>query len=79
MRIEWTPGALTSAARFMADQPGMRAINAAIIGLAGDPEPPEAFVRGGYRRLRAGVYRVMYAVEEDIITVLRVDRVISGS
>ena len=63
----------------MADQPGMRAINAAVIGLAGDPEPPEAFVRGGYRRLRAGVYRVMYAVEEDIITVLRVDRVISGS
>jgi mRNA-degrading endonuclease RelE of RelBE toxin-antitoxin system len=78
VRIEWTPAALASAARFMADQPGMRAINAAIIRLAGDPEPPEAFVRGSYRRLRAGVYRVMYAVEEDIITVLRVDRVISA-
>jgi mRNA-degrading endonuclease RelE of RelBE toxin-antitoxin system len=38
---------------------------------------PGAFVRGGYRRLRVGAYRVMYAVEEDIITVLRVDRVTS--
>jgi len=61
----------------MADQTGMRAINAAVTRLADDPEPSGAFVRGGYRRLRVGVYRVMYAVEEDIITVLPIDRVTS--
>jgi mRNA interferase RelE/StbE len=77
VRIEWTPAALASAARFIVDQPGMRAINAAVIRLADDPEPPGAFVRGGYRRLRVGAYRVMYAVEDNIITVLRVDRVIA--
>jgi len=75
--IDWTPAALASAARFMSDQVGMRAINAAILGLLADPEPPEAFIRGGYRRLRVGRYRVLYAITEQIITILRVDRVIS--
>jgi len=41
----------------MADQAGMRAVNQAVAALAEDPEPPEVFVRGSYRRLRAGVYR----------------------
>jgi hypothetical protein len=35
----------------MADQAGMRAVNAAVAALADDPEPPGAFVRGDYRRL----------------------------
>jgi mRNA-degrading endonuclease RelE of RelBE toxin-antitoxin system len=74
VRVEWTPAALSSAARFFADQPGMRALNAAIAALADDPEPAQAYVRGEYRRLRAGDYRVMYALEENLITVLRVDR-----
>jgi mRNA interferase RelE/StbE len=67
--------AVTSAARFTSDQNGMRAINAAVAALAGDPEPPEAFIRGEYRRLRVGLYRVMYAVDDDVVTVERVDRV----
>ena len=33
MRIEWTPGTLESAARFIADQPGMHAINKAVAAL----------------------------------------------
>lgn len=66
--------AVTSAARFTADQDGMRAINAAVAALAGDPEPPEAFVRGDYRRLRVGAYRVLYEVESDLVRVIRVDR-----
>jgi hypothetical protein len=66
--------ALSSAARFIADQPGMRALNAAVAALADDPEPAQAYVRGDYRRLRAGDYRVMYALEGTLITVLRVDR-----
>ncbi|HMH94023.1 MAG TPA: type II toxin-antitoxin system RelE/ParE family toxin [Streptosporangiaceae bacterium] len=67
--------AVTSAARFTSDQDGMRAINTAVAALADDPEPPEAFIRGAYRRLRVGAYRVMYAVEGDLVAVIRVDRV----
>ena len=53
----------------------MREIAAAVKALAVDPDPPDAFVRGSYRRLRVGAYRVMYVVEEDIVTIERVDRV----
>jgi hypothetical protein len=60
----------------MADQHGMRAIAAAVSALAVDQNPPDAFVRGSYRRLRVGVYRVMYVVEDDVVTVERVDRII---
>ena len=74
MRAEWTPAALESAAGFITDQPAMRAINMAVATLARDPVPPEAFVRGDYRRLRAGAYRVMYVVDDDVVTVVRVDR-----
>jgi hypothetical protein len=54
----------------------MHAIAAAVSALAVDPNPRDAFVRGSYRRLRVGVYRVMYVVEEDVVTIERVDRVI---
>ncbi len=53
----------------------MRAIGGAVAGLAVDPYPPEAFHRGGYHRLRVGQYRVVYIVEDDLITVERVDRI----
>ena len=33
------------------------------------------FVRGAYRRLRVGPYRVLYEVESDLITIVRIDRV----
>ena len=59
MRIEWSVTAQASARRYMADQHGMRAIAAAASALAVDPNPPDACVRGSYRRLRVGVYRVM--------------------
>jgi mRNA-degrading endonuclease RelE of RelBE toxin-antitoxin system len=58
----------------MADQPGMRALNSAIAALADDPAPREAFIRGRYRRLKVGQYRVMYDLEGDLVTVKRVDR-----
>ena len=57
----------------MDDQDGMRAISAAVSALAVDPNPQDAFIRGDYRRLRVGVYRVMYVVEDDIITIERID------
>jgi mRNA-degrading endonuclease RelE of RelBE toxin-antitoxin system len=54
----------------------MRTVSAAVAALANDPNPPEAFVRGDYRRLRVGRYRIMYVVEKDLITVERVDRTV---
>jgi mRNA-degrading endonuclease RelE of RelBE toxin-antitoxin system len=73
--IVWRHAALTSARRFMADQAGMRDVNRAIAALAEDPEPPDAFVRGSYCRLRVGTYRVLYEVEADVVTIVRVDKV----
>lgn len=58
----------------MEDQDGMRAIGAVVVRLAENPYPPEAFHRGDYHRLRVGQYRVVYFVEDDLITVERVDR-----
>lgn len=74
MRVEWLPTALASARRYMTDQAGMRAIGAAIDQLPGNPYPPAAFRWGEVLRLRVGPYRIMYTVEGDLITILRVDR-----
>jgi mRNA-degrading endonuclease RelE of RelBE toxin-antitoxin system len=52
--------------------------SAAVARLAGNPYPPEAFHRGDYHRSRAGSYRVVYMVDDDLITVERVDRVTDG-
>lgn len=74
MRIEWSPAARASARRFLADQPGMRAIGSLVEGLIADPLPADGFHRGDYHRLRTGAYRVTYVVEADIVTIERVDR-----
>lgn len=60
----------------MDDQEGLRAVNTAVAALADDLEPPEAFVRGNYRRLHVGDYRVMYEIEGDLIIIVRVDRLV---
>jgi mRNA-degrading endonuclease RelE of RelBE toxin-antitoxin system len=75
VRIEWTPTAVASARRYMHDQNGMRAIGTAVATLADIPypSPPEGFHRGRYHRLRAGPYRIMYVVDDNVITVERVD------
>ena len=80
MRIEWTPAAVASARRFMRDQEGLRAVGAAVAALAEEPypPPPAGFHRGRYHRLRAGVYRIVYVVDEDVVTVERVDRLLTG-
>ena len=52
----------------------MRAIGAAVARLSDNPYPPEAFRWGEVLRLRVGLYRIMYTVEGDLITILRVDR-----
>jgi hypothetical protein len=73
--IIWSGIAQATFVRFMADQAGMMAVNRAVEALADDPAPAGAFIRGAYRRLRVGPYRVLYEVEEDLITIVRVDRV----
>ena len=75
MKIEWSRHGQRTMRRFMRDQEGMKAITVAVAGLALDPNPPEAFVRGEYRRLRVGPFRVKYIVEEDVITVDEVAKV----
>lgn len=59
----------------MHDQVGIRAIGTAVAGLADDPLPAEGFHRGRYHRLRVGLYRILYVIDGDVITVERVDRV----
>ena len=63
MRIIWSEIAQATFVRFMADLAGMMAVNRAVEALADDPAPLGAFVRGAYRRLRVGPYRVLYEVE----------------
>lgn len=74
MRVTWSQASQVTARRFLADQAGMRAVNAAVAALADDPEPPAAFVRGEYHRLKVGPYRIMYLVGDDLVTIIRVDR-----
>jgi mRNA-degrading endonuclease RelE of RelBE toxin-antitoxin system len=78
VRIEWTPAAVTSARRYMPDQAGMRAIGVAVAAPAEDPcsPPPEGFHRGSYHQLRVGLYRIMYVVDDEVITIERVDRLL---
>jgi mRNA-degrading endonuclease RelE of RelBE toxin-antitoxin system len=59
----------------MEDQDGMRAIGLAVAALALDPYPPEGLHQGEYHRLRVGRFRVVYVVDDDLVTVERVDRV----
>jgi mRNA-degrading endonuclease RelE of RelBE toxin-antitoxin system len=74
VRVYWSPVAQAAVRRYLTDQDGIRAINTAVAALTADPNPPEAFVRGSYRRLKVGLYRVAYVVEGDAITIERLDR-----
>jgi mRNA-degrading endonuclease RelE of RelBE toxin-antitoxin system len=58
----------------MHDQDGMRAIVAAVTALADDPLPAAGFHRGRYHRLRVGLYRIMYLIDDTMITIEHVDR-----
>ena len=60
----------------MEDQDGMRAIAVAVAALVLDPYPLEGFHQGEYHRLRVGQFRVVYVVEDILLTVERVDRVL---
>jgi mRNA-degrading endonuclease RelE of RelBE toxin-antitoxin system len=78
VRAEWSPRAVTTASRFLEDADGMRTVVAALDALAADPYPADSFRWGDMFRLRSGRYRIMYVVENDLITIERVDRVSGG-
>jgi mRNA-degrading endonuclease RelE of RelBE toxin-antitoxin system len=78
LRVEWSPRAVTTASRFLDDTGGMKTVVATLDALAGNPYPAESFRWGDMLRLRAGRYRIMYVVEDDLITIERVDRVSEG-
>ena len=75
MTVEWSPRAVATASRLLVDGEGMQAVVAALDALAGDPYPAQSFQWGEMLRLRVGRYRVMYVIEDDLITIERVDRV----
>jgi hypothetical protein len=46
----------------------------AVAGLATNRLPADAFHAGEYHRRRVGRYRVAYAIDDELITVMRADR-----
>lgn len=69
-RIELRPAAIRAIKKL--DPPVARRIQGAIALLAEDPRPPASRpLRGrpGYR-VRVGAYRVVYAVEDDVLVVV---------
>ena len=50
----------------------MKSISGRINGLAADPRPPGAEKLEGYEywRVRAGDYRIVYSIEDELLTVL---------
>lgn len=58
------------------DKPRRRRVMAVIDGLAADPRPPQCVKLSGSRnewRVRAGDYRVLYAVHDDRLLVLVIE------
>jgi mRNA interferase RelE/StbE len=73
--VEWAPNAVTTASRFLDDPAGLAAVMEAVEALTTDPRPPGAVPWGEVFRLHVGRYRVMYSIEDDVVTIDRVDRV----
>jgi mRNA-degrading endonuclease RelE of RelBE toxin-antitoxin system len=78
VRVEWSAAAQASVRRYMRDQAGMICHRYRGVQPCRGPYPVEGFHRGDWHRLQIGAYRVLYAVEGDLVTVVRVDRA-SGS
>ena len=81
LRIEYDERAISQAAAFLDDLPGLREVLDAIDRLADDPRPAGSFPYGSpdLRRLRAGRYRVLYEITEDAVAVRHIARGIAGS
>ncbi|MFE7898821.1 type II toxin-antitoxin system RelE/ParE family toxin [Streptomyces sp. NPDC057424] len=71
-RIIWEPNATNAAVRFLKDDPdGLAAVYEAVDALAETPRPAASTPYGwDFRRLRVGGYRVLYAIDDDVIHIL---------
>jgi mRNA interferase RelE/StbE len=74
--VEWSERALAAVSRYLDDPAGLTVAIDAADALAADPEPGGS-VRWGpsWRRLHVGRYRIVYAIDDELITVHRLDRV----
>ncbi|MER5439278.1 type II toxin-antitoxin system RelE/ParE family toxin [Streptomyces sp. NPDC002790] len=70
--IIWEPEATSAAVRFLKDDPdGLAALYEAVDSLATNPRPANSTPYGSsYRRLRVGVYRALYVIDDDVIRIL---------
>ncbi len=70
-RIDVLPAAVREMRRI---HPQMRArVRGAVLKLAANPRPPGAVAlkdRPGFLRVRVGDYRVIYSVQDDVLTVV---------
>ncbi|MFF7313024.1 type II toxin-antitoxin system RelE/ParE family toxin [Streptomyces sp. NPDC008137] len=71
-RIIWEPNATNAAVRFLKDDPvGLAAVYEAVDALAETPRPSGSTPYGwDFRRLRVGDYRVLYAIDDEVIRIL---------
>jgi mRNA interferase RelE/StbE len=76
LRVDYDEQAISQAAAFLDDPPGIRAVLDAIDQLADDPRPDGSFPYGSpdLRRLRIGRYRVLYEISEDAIAIRHIAR-----
>ena len=81
VRIDYDERAISRAAAFLDDPPGIRAVLDAIDRLADDPRPAGSFPYGSpdLRRLRVGRYRVLYEITQDAVAIRHIARVIARS
>jgi len=81
VRIDYDERAISQAAAFLDDPPGICAVLDAIDRLADDPRPAGSFPYGSpdLRRLRAGRYRVLYEITQDAVAIRHIARVIARS
>jgi mRNA interferase RelE/StbE len=81
LRIEYDERAISQAAAFLGDPQGLREVLDAIDRLADDPRPAGSFPYGSpdLRRLRVGLYRVLYEITEDTVAVRHIARGTAGS
>jgi mRNA interferase RelE/StbE len=72
-QIFWEPRATNAAVRFLAEDPsGLAAVYEAVDALAAEPRPQGSVPYGSHdvRRLRVGLYRVLYVIDDDVIHIL---------
>jgi mRNA interferase RelE/StbE len=72
LRVVFEAKAIDRAAGYLADDPdGLRSVFDAIDRLIDDPRPAHSFPFGSQdvRRLRVGRYRVLYRIDQDVISI----------